>query len=168
MVRVRGQHSLILGASGSGKSTLLHLIAGLLGPSEGDIKVNGQALSDLTNREQDAFRGRHLGIVLQNMHLIQALNLRDNLSLAQSLAGRAPEPKRIEQLLDHVGLSPLKMRKPDMVSHGERQRAAIARALVNDPILLLADEPTSALDDDNARNVIDLFDAAGDEIRSDG
>ncbi len=153
----RGQHSLILGASGSGKSTLLHLIAGLLGPSEGDIEVNGQALSDLTNREQDAFRGRHLGIVLQNMHLIPALNLRDNLSLAQSLAGRAPEPKRIEQLLDHVGLSPLKMRKPDMVSHGERQRAAIARALVNDPILLLADEPTSALDDDNARNVIDLL-----------
>jgi len=151
------QHSLVLGASGSGKSTLLHLIAGLVRPSEGTIRVHGQALSDLASQALDAFRGRHLGIVLQNLHLISALSLWDNLRLAQSLAGRPPEPQRIAQLLEQLGLSSLMKEKPDMISHGERQRAAIARALVNDPILLLADEPTSALDDENARAVIDLL-----------
>jgi putative ABC transport system ATP-binding protein len=153
----RAQHSLVLGASGSGKSTLLHLIAGLLNPSEGSIRIDGKALSDIRGPEMDAFRGRHLGIVLQNLHLISALSLRDNLRLAQSLAGRRPEPARIERLLDQVGLSSLTMAKPDGISQGERQRTAIARALVNDPTLLLADEPTSALDDDNARRVIDLL-----------
>lgn len=153
----RAQHSLVLGASGSGKSTLLHLIAGLLGPSEGSIRIEGKALSEIRGREMDEFRGRHLGIVLQNLHLISALSLRDNLRLAQSLAGRRPEPERIERLLEQVGLSSLTMAKPDLISQGERQRAAIARALVNDPTLLLADEPTSALDDDNARRVIDLL-----------
>ncbi len=153
----RAQHSLVLGASGSGKSTLLHLIAGLLNPSEGSIRVDGKTLSEIAGREMDAFRGRHLGIVLQNLHLISALSLRDNLRLAQSLAGHKSEPKRIEQVLEQVGLSSLTMAKPDMISQGERQRAAIARALVNDPILLLADEPTSALDDDNARKIIDLL-----------
>lgn len=151
------RHTLVLGASGSGKSTLLHLIAGLLRPSEGSIRIDGQSLSELADRDRDEFRGRHLGIVLQNLHLISALNLRDNLRLAQSLAGHKSEPERIERLLEQVGLSSLSMAKPDMISQGERQRAAIARALVNDPILLLADEPTSALDDDNARSVIDLL-----------
>lgn len=153
----RTRHSLILGASGSGKSTLLHLIAGLLGPSEGRIRVDGQGLSDLSGPELDGFRGRHLGIVLQNLHLISALSIRDNLRLAQSLAGRAPEPDRVGELLEQVGLSLLAERKPEMISHGERQRAAIARALVNRPTLLLADEPTSALDDDNAHKVMDLL-----------
>lgn len=151
------RHSLVLGASGSGKSTLLHMIAGLLTPSEGRVAVDGQGLSDLNNRELDAFRGRHLGIVLQNLHLISALSIRDNLRLAQTLAGRAPELERVDGLLDQVGLSSLAMQKPPMISHGERQRAAIARALVNRPILLLADEPTSALDDDNAHKVMDLL-----------
>ncbi len=151
------QHSLVLGASGSGKSTLLHLIAGLLHPSEGEVCVNGEALSGLSGQQLDAFRGRHLGIVLQNLHLIPALSLRDNLRLAQSLAGRRPETGRAERLLEQLGLAPLMMRKPGAISHGERQRAAIARALINGPALLLADEPTSALDDDNALKVIDLL-----------
>lgn len=153
----RAGHTLVLGASGSGKSTLLHLIAGLLNPSEGSIRIDGQSLSELADRERDDFRGRHLGIVLQTLHLISALSLRDNLRLAQSLAGHKSEPERIERLLEQVGLSSLTMAKPEKISQGERQQAAIARALVNEPILLLADEPTSALDDDNARNVIDLL-----------
>jgi putative ABC transport system ATP-binding protein len=153
----RARHSLVLGASGSGKSTLLHLIAGLLYPSEGQITIDGQKLSDLRNQDLDTFRGRNLGLVLQNLHLVSALSLRDNLRLARSLAGRTPEPQRVEQLLEQVGLSPFMMKKPETISHGERQRAAIARAIVNDPILLLADEPTSALDDDNAHKVIDLL-----------
>ncbi|MGI9501112.1 MAG: ABC transporter ATP-binding protein [Geminicoccaceae bacterium] len=151
------RHSLVLGASGSGKSTLLHAIAGLIDPSKGCITVNGQVLSDLNSQELDAFRGRHLGIVLQNLHLISALSIRDNLRLAQSLAGCTPEPDRVDALLEQVGLASLAMQKPEMISHGERQRAAIARALVNRPILLLADEPTSALDDDSAHKVMNLL-----------
>ena len=150
-------HSLVLGASGSGKSTLLHLIAGLLHLTEGKIRVNGQSLVDLKSRALDAFRGRHLGIVLQNFHLISALSLRDNLRLARSLAGNPPEAERLERLLEQVGIAHLATRKPETISHGERQRAAIARALVNDPLLLLADEPTSALDDTNAHRIIDLL-----------
>ncbi|MGI9490327.1 MAG: ABC transporter ATP-binding protein [Geminicoccaceae bacterium] len=153
----RARHSLVLGASGSGKSTLLHAIAGLIDPSEGRIAINGQGLSGLNKRELDVFRGRYLGIVLQNLHLISALSIRDNLRLAQSLAGRVPEPDRVDELLEQVGLSRFAKRKPDEISHGERQRAAIARALVNRPLLLLADEPTSALDDDNAHKVMDFL-----------
>ncbi|MGI9508811.1 MAG: ATP-binding cassette domain-containing protein, partial [Geminicoccaceae bacterium] len=74
----RGRHSLVLGASGSGKSTLLHIIAGLQGPSEGHVTVDGQTLTDLDGRDLDAFRGRHLGIVLQSLHLISVLSIRDN------------------------------------------------------------------------------------------
>jgi len=142
------RHHLILGASGSGKSTLLHLIAGLRRPDKGWITVQGQEYSGLNRKQLDAFRGQHVGIVLQDLHLISALSLQDNLRLAQSLAGQKPERKRINQLLDQVGLAPIAAQKPDRISQGERQRAAIARALVNRPTLLLADEPTSALDDD--------------------
>ena len=151
------RHSLILGRSGSGKSTLLQVIAGLQRPSEGQVLVNGQRLSDLKGQALDAFRGRQMGIVLQNLHLISALSVRDNLRLAQSLAGYPPQPERIDQLLEQVGLVSLAHRKPEMISHGERQRAAIARALINRPSLLLADEPTSALDDDNAHGAMDLL-----------
>ena len=151
------RHCLVLGASGSGKSTLLHLITGLLQPSEGRIAIDGQQLSDLRSRELDRFRGRRLGTVLQNLHMISALSLRDNLRLAQSLAGAAVDAERVERLLEQLGLAHLSAQKPEAISQGERQRAAIARALINDPILLLADEPTSALDDDNARKVIDLL-----------
>jgi len=150
-------HSLVLGASGSGKSTLLHIIAGLLHPSEGGITIRGQRLSGLSGREVDAFRGRHLGIVLQTFHLIAALSLRDNLCLAQSLAGKMHDAERVDRLLDQVGIAHLSRQKPTLISQGERQRAAIARALVNEPALLLADEPTSALDDDNAEKVVELL-----------
>lgn len=151
------QHCLILGASGSGKSTLLHLIAGLMPPSEGRITIDGQSMGDLGARDLDHFRGRKIGLILQNLHLISALSVRDNLRLAQSLAGIAPEPARVDHLLEQLGLSPLAARKPDTISHGERQRVAIARAVINRPALLLADEPTSALDDDNAEKVLRLL-----------
>jgi len=154
---LRGEHSLILGASGSGKSTLLHLTAGLLKPTEGQIWLDDQEIGSLSSQERDGLRGRSLGIVLQNLHLVSALSIRDNLRLAQSLGGASPDPNRVDQLLSQVGLSHLARRKPEMASQGERQRIAIARALVNHPILLLADEPTSALDDDNAGSVMNLL-----------
>jgi putative ABC transport system ATP-binding protein len=153
----RGGHSLVIGPSGCGKSTLLHLIAGLIRPSRGRIAVDGQDLAALRSAALDRFRGRRIGIVLQNMHLISALSLRDNLRLARWLARQAPDPDRIDGLLDELGLAPLASAKPRQLSQGERQRLAIARAVVNRPALVLADEPTSALDDGNCAAVLDLL-----------
>jgi putative ABC transport system ATP-binding protein len=152
-----GQHSLILGPSGSGKTTLLHLIAGLLRPSHGRVVVAGQDLGTLTSAELDAFRGRTIGIVLQRLHLIGALTVRDNLRLARTLARLPPDPRRIASLLAELGLAALAGARPRRLSEGEAQRVAIARAVVNHPTLILADEPTSALDDANCATVLALL-----------
>ena len=152
-----GQHSLILGPSGSGKSTLLHLIAGLLRPSRGRVLVAGQDLATLTPAELDAFRGRMIGIVLQRLHLIPALTVRDNLRLARTLARLPPDALRIDALIADLGLSALAGARPSRLSEGEAQRVAIGRAVVNHPALILADEPTSALDDANCETVLALL-----------
>jgi putative ABC transport system ATP-binding protein len=153
----RGAHSLVIGPSGCGKSTLLHLLAGLIRPSRGRIAIDGQDLTALGGAALDAFRGKRIGIVLQSMHLIGALNVRDNLRLARSLARQPPAPERIEGLLEELGLARLARTRPRQLSQGERQRLAIARAVVNRPALILADEPTSALDDANCAAVLDLL-----------
>jgi putative ABC transport system ATP-binding protein len=153
----RGGHTLVLGPSGSGKSTLLHLIAGLLRPTAGRIEVEGRALAALRPAELDRLRSRSIGIVLQRLHLIGALSVRDNLRLARSLAGLPAEPARIDALLDRLGLRPLARALPQQLSQGEAQRVAIARALVNRPALILADEPSAALDDANCAAVTDLL-----------
>ena len=153
----RGAHSLVIGPSGCGKSTLLHLLAGLIRPSRGEVAIDGQDLAALGQAALDAFRGRRIGIVLQSMHLIGALSVRDNLRLARSLARQPAAPERIEGLLEELGLAGLARARPRQLSQGERQRLAIARAVVNRPSLILADEPTSALDDDNCATVLDLL-----------
>jgi putative ABC transport system ATP-binding protein len=152
-----GQHSLILGPSGSGKTTLLHLIAGLLRPSRGSVRVAGQDLGALTPAQLDAFRGTMVGIVLQRLHLIAALTVRDNLRLARTLARLPPDPRRIDTLIVDLGLATLAGARPSRLSEGEAQRVAIGRALVNHPALILADEPTSALDDANCAAVFALL-----------
>jgi putative ABC transport system ATP-binding protein len=153
----RGAHSLVIGPSGCGKSTLLHLIAGLIRPSRGRVAVDGQDLAVLGPAALDAFRGRRIGIVLQSMHLIGALTVRDNLRLARSLARQPAAAGRIEVLLEELGLARLARTRPHRLSQGERQRLAIARAVVNQPALILADEPTSALDDGNCAAVLELL-----------
>jgi putative ABC transport system ATP-binding protein len=152
-----GRHSLVLGPSGCGKSTLLHLIAGLLPPTRGRILVAGRDLSALRAAEFDRWRGRTIGIVLQNLHLITALSVRDNLRLARALAGLPDDGARIGRLLDELGLSARAAARPPQLSQGEAQRLAIARAVVNRPALILADEPTSALDDGNCDAVLALL-----------
>ena len=151
------QDSLILGPSGSGKSTLLHMIAGLLPPSRGRVLVAGHDLGALAPAELDAFRGRTIGIVLQRLHLIAALTVRDNLRLARTLARQPPDPALIDRLLADLGLTALAEARPSQLSQGEAQRTAIARAMVNRPQLILADEPTSALDDAHCEAVIALL-----------
>jgi putative ABC transport system ATP-binding protein len=153
-----GRHSLVLGPSGSGKSTLLHLVAGLLRPTRGRIRVAGRDLAEAKRPgELDRWRGRTVGIVLQRLHLIAALSVRDNLRLARALAGLPEDAARIDQLLAELRLEGLAGARPALLSQGEAQRVAIARAVVNRPALILADEPTSALDDASCTAVLELL-----------
>ena len=152
-----GRHGLVLGPSGSGKSTLLHLVAGLLRPTRGGIRVAGRDLAGARPRELDRWRGRTVGIVLQRLHLIAALSVRDNLRLARTLAGLPEDAARVAQLLADLRLDALAGARPARLSQGEAQRVAIARAVVNRPALILADEPTSALDDASCAAVVELL-----------
>ena len=149
-----GEHLLLLGASGSGKTSLLNLVAGLLTPDEGSIRIAG---TDMPRQPaaRDALRRRHIGIIFQTLRLVSALSLRGNLQLAARLAGRPADD--IPALLDRLGIAHRADALPRQLSHGEAQRAAIARALIARPALLLADEPTSALDDGNAREAARLL-----------
>lgn len=151
-----GRSCVIRGASGSGKSTLLSILAGLLPPTSGEVLLAGQSLYALSERQRDLWRAQHLGMVPQRHHLLASLSIRQNLQLAQSLAQRE-DASRLQVLMDRLGLTPLARQRPEQLSQGQQQRAALARALVHAPVLVLADEPTSALDDANARAVIDLM-----------
>lgn len=153
----KGQHGLLLGPSGSGKTTLLNLLAGLLPVMAGSFKLLGQDMRQLGPVGLDRLRAQHIGIVFQQLHLIEAVSIADNLRLAQTLAGHAVDEAVIRDLLSRVGLGDRAKARPSDLSQGERQRVAVARALVNRPALLLADEPTSALDDENCAAALDLL-----------
>jgi putative ABC transport system ATP-binding protein len=153
----QGEHWLILGQSGSGKTTLLHILAGILAPSQGDVSVAGQKLDQLSASELDRFRGRHIGIVFQRLHLIPSLTVIGNLQLAQYLAGTTQDARSAHLLLATLGLADKAHSRPHALSFGQSQRAAVARAVVNKPGVILADEPTSNLDDKNAAASLDVL-----------
>ncbi len=148
---------LVVGPSGCGKTTLLHLIAGLLVASEGRVIVDGQDLAALSAAARDRFRGRHVGIVLQQFHLLPTLTALQNLLVAQTIAGLPVERNAAHSMLGALGVDDRAHAYPHQLSVGQQQRVAIARALVNRPKLLLADEPTSNLDDEAAAAVSDLL-----------
>ena len=148
---------MILGPSGSGKSTLVNILAGLTAPSEGRVAVDGVETTTLRPAARDNFRARRIGLIPQRLHLIGAISVSDNLRLARRLAGLPPDEGRIADLLERLGVAGLAGRRPNALSQGQAQRAAVARALVNEPVLLLADEPTAALDERNAETVIELL-----------
>lgn len=148
---------LVLGNSGKGKTTLLHLLAGLMTPTSGTILLDTTELATLSGAARDRFRGRHIGLVFQQSQFIRSINVLENLRLARSLAGMKPDDNLTNSLLAELGISERKNAKPSELSIGERQRAAIARALVTQPKIVLADEPTSALDDENCEVVAALF-----------
>ena len=152
-----GESCAILGPSGCGKTTLLHLIAGLLRPTQGHVSICGQRLDHLQGSRADRFRGRHLGIVFQRLHLLPALSVLENLCWAQKLARQPRDASAAQALLDALGIGALAQARPNRLSQGQAQRVAIARALVHRPALLLADEPTSSLDDANADSAIALL-----------
>jgi len=152
-----GRDLLIAGPSGCGKTTLLHLIAGLLVPSAGRVIVDGQDLAALSPAARDRFRGRRIGIVLQQFHLLPTITAMQNLLVAQSIAGLPVDRGTATSVLNALGIDERLDAFPHQLSVGQQQRVAIARALVNRPRLVLADEPTSNLDDAAAAAVIDLL-----------
>ena len=153
----QGEHWLVLGPSGSGKTTLLHALAGILRPAAGSIVVAEQELAALSPSALDHFRGRHIGIVLQRLHLIPSLSVMENLLLAQYLSGMPQDRRRAEEVLASLDLAEKVNAKPHQLSFGQAQRVAVARAVVNRPRLLLADEPTSNLDDARCLQVLELL-----------
>jgi putative ABC transport system ATP-binding protein len=152
-----GEHWLVLGPSGCGKTTLLHIVAGLLRPSEGEVRVGNQDLAALPGTALDRWRGATVGIMLQALHLVPHLSVRDNLKLAQYLAHRPQDAARVAETLAALDIADKAERKPGELSQGERQRAALARAVVNRPKVLLADEPTANLDDAASARAVDLL-----------
>ena len=153
----QGAHWLVLGPSGSGKTTLLHILAAILRPTGGGVSVAGQDLGALKPAELDRFRGKHVGIVLQRLHLMSSLAVMDNLLLAQYLAGVPQDRARAREVLGSLDLADKAGAFPHELSFGQAQRVAVARAVVNRPKLLLADEPTSNLDDERCMQALDLL-----------
>jgi putative ABC transport system ATP-binding protein len=154
----------IVGPSGSGKSTLLSLLGGLRVPTSGDAFFQESSLKAMSSEERRLLRLSKIGFVFQQLRLIPNLSVRENVALPMALLGR-PEGLQLEkaaELVKRVGLEGKERRKPGQLSVGEQQRAAIARALVNDPILILADEPTSQLDTSSGLAIVELLRSLGD------
>ena len=150
----------LLGPSGSGKSTLLNLVSGIDLPDAGEVLVDGVSLGTLRERERTLFRRRHLGFVFQFFNLLPTLTVLENLLLPLELNGLRGAEARLRALglLDEVGLADRSASFPDRLSGGERQRVTLVRALVHDPLLVLADEPTGNLDPDTGAQVVELLD----------
>ncbi len=155
----RGELVLIMGPSGSGKTTLLTLIGGLLRPTSGIVRVNGLDISSLKERQLTKFRRHYLGFIFQSFNLLESLNARENVEAALNFAGVGGRKarKRATALLTDLGMADRLRAKPRTLSGGERQRVSIARALANDPQLILADEPTANLDSRHGHEVVELL-----------
>ena len=152
-----GQFVVIVGPSGSGKSTLLGLLAGLDAPTSGEIVIDG---TDITRLDEDALarlRGEKIGFVFQFFHLVPSLTAVENISVPMEIAGKRDAMARARQLIAEVGLADRAHHYPSQLSGGEQQRIAIARALANDPPIVLADEPTGNLDSGTGRIILDLL-----------
>ncbi|MDZ4820451.1 MAG: ABC transporter ATP-binding protein [Planctomycetota bacterium] len=152
-----GEQVALIGRSGSGKTTLLHTIAGISRADSGEVKIDGTDIARLSEAGRDRFRAEKIGYVYQTFNLLSGFSALENVILGMTFAGGRSDPARARQLLDRVGLSARYSHKPGMLSVGEQQRVAVARALANRPKLILADEPTANVDSKHQQQVIDLI-----------
>lgn len=162
----KGEYVAIMGESGSGKTTLLNLLASLDRPTSGDVILDGRRLSSVSEKEISAFRRDYLGFVFQDFNLLDTFSLQDNIFLPLVLSGKnySEMKSKLDPLVNQLGISDIMQKYPYEVSGGQKQRAAVARALITNPKLLLADEPTGALDSRSTESLLNLF----NEINSSG
>lgn len=153
----KGEFTAIIGSSGSGKSTLLHTIAGVDMPTSGKVFLDGQDVYAGNNEKLAIFRRRQVGLIYQFHNLIPTLNVVENITLPILMDKRKVNKKRLEELLDLLGLSERRTHLPNQLSGGQEQRVAIGRALMNAPAVMLADEPTGSLDSRNGQEIIHLL-----------
>lgn len=153
----KGEFVAIVGASGSGKSTLLHLIGGVDRPTSGKIFVDGNDISKMNDDKLAVFRRRQVGIVYQFYNLIPILTVEENITLPCDLDGRGVDRERLEMILDSFGLRARRKHLPNQLSGGQQQRTSIARALINNPSLVLADEPTGNLNSKSSEEVMSML-----------
>lgn len=153
----KGEFVAIVGASGSGKSTLLHLIGGVDRPTSGKIFVDGNDISKMNDDKLAVFRRRQVGIVYQFYNLIPILTVEENITLPCDLDGRGVDRERLEMILDSFRLRARRKHLPNQLSGGQQQRTSIARALINNPSLVLADEPTGNLDSKSSEEVMSIL-----------
>ena len=161
-----GNTILVTGNSGKGKTTYLHILAGLLKPNSGEIVIDNKEITHLKGSKADKFRGKNIGVVFQKSHFIASLSVLENLEMAIWLATGKKHKVRTKELLQKLDISEQAHKLPSQLSVGQQQRVSIARALMNEPKVLLADEPTSSLDDKNADNVIELLETLSKEYKT--
>jgi len=153
----RGEFLAVIGPSGSGKSTLFHILGGLAPPTAGEVWIDGYELRKMSDAERTELRQRRIGFVFQKYNLLPTLTAKDNIAIAQSLAGITIKPPGFDGILKQLGIESRLNHRPRALSGGEQQRVAIARALVNQPAILLADEPTGNLDTENSQAVLEIL-----------
>lgn len=153
----KGEFVAIVGASGSGKSTLLHLLGGVDRPTSGKIYIDGNEINNMNNDKLAIFRRRQIGIVYQFYNLIPILTVEENISLPCDLDGNKPDKERMNLILKSFGLFERKNHLPNELSGGQQQRTSIARALINNPAILLADEPTGNLDSKSTEEIMSIL-----------
>jgi putative ABC transport system ATP-binding protein len=161
-----GSTILVTGNSGKGKTTYLHVLAGMLQSNSGEILIDNIDFTNLKGSKADKFRGKNIGVVFQKSHFIASLSVLENLEMASWLATGKKHTKRAKELLNKLDILEQAHKQPSQLSVGQQQRVSIARALMNEPKVLLADEPTSSLDDKNAENVIELLESLSKEYKA--
>ena len=160
-----GEFLAVVGTSGSGKTTLLNLMGGLEEPTAGGVWIRGNSLKDMSREERTVFRRRNIGFVFQQFNLVPMLDIYENIVLPLRLDGEEPDEAFLEELVTALGIKGKLGRMPQTLSGGQQQRAAIARALVTKPAILLADEPTGSLDSVTGMEVMGLLRTCADRFR---
>lgn len=161
----KSEFTAIVGESGSGKTTLLNLIGALDTPTSGQIFLNGQELFSMPEQERTVFRRRSIGFIFQSFQLIPELTVEQNIIFPLLLDYQKPDPKKVDELLEVLGLTNRRTHLPSQLSGGQQQRTAIGRALIHNPMLILADEPTGNLDSKSSREVMELLTHAAHQYR---